>query len=788
MHRFGALARLAGALLVALPITADAVIVGSFTPSFDDTLRGGGIVLEGAGYAGREDSVPNTNASIVIAGIPAGATVQRALLYWAISGGSDLSATINGFGVTGTQAGAAGQACWGTDNSVFRADVTARVTGNGVYTIADLPSSSSVDTNGVALLVTYQHPQSPTVRRILVSDGAISTSATGEVVASTFVTGARPLASAGMFHIVVADGQVFADGDLLFNGAVIGVDQFPGSDGSMLDARSYNVSVPSGSAALPWSSQTSGDCLVYAAAALTYNASVCGDATIGAMEACDDGDTLGGDGCSATCSVEPGYTCSGTPSDCNAPPTATNLSANESMLEDAALDLADIVAADPDDANVTARLVLSANAAGGSLSTGSAGGTSSTFDAPTRTWSASGPIANVNTLLAATTFMPPLDFNGAMSIATSLQDEAETTSGSKPVTVVAVNDVPTLAAIPDPPSMLSSASRTIPLTGIAAGPANEAAQMLTITAVSDTPGVIPNPTVSYTSPGATGSLSYTPVPGRQGTVTFTVTLVDDGGTTNGGVNTTTRSFTQVVERDSTPPAATNASAPETYVEDTPLALVDIVVSDAEDANVTATLTLSDPLAGSLTTASAGATTSSYVAATGTWRAAGPIADVNALLAAVSFVPTADYAQDFTIATTFSDGTDDSGGTKPITAVAVNDTPTLAAIADRPPIVVDSGTVVVPLAGIGAGPRETQALAVTAVSGNPALIPHPTVTYTSPGATGSIAYAPNAGQSGSATLTVTVTDDGGSANGGINMTSRSFTQAVLPGAIFSNGFE
>lgn len=714
--------------------------------------------------------------------------MQRALLYWAISGGSDLTATINGVGVTGTQAGAAGQACCGTDNSVFRADVTARVTGNGLYTIADLPSGATVDTNGVALLVTYQHPQSPAVRRILVSDGAISTSATGEVVTSTFVTGARPLASAAMFHIVVADSQAPPDGDLVFNGALIGIDQFPGSDGSMLDARSYNVSVPSGSAGLPWSSQTSGDCLVYATAALTYNASVCGDATIGAMEACDDGDTSGGDGCSATCSVEPGYTCSGTPSDCNAPPTATNLSAAESMFEDAALNLVDIVAADPDDANVTARLVLSANAAGGSLSTGSAGATSSTFNAPTRTWSASGPIANVNTLLAATTFMPPLDFNGAVSIATSVQDEAATTTGSKPVTIVAVNDAPTLAAIADPPSMLSSASRTIPLAGIAAGPADEAAQVLTITAVSDTPGVIPNPTVSYTSPDATGSLSYTPVAGRQGTVTFTVTIVDDGGTANGGVNTTTRSFTQVVERDSTPPAATNASAPETYVEDTPLALVDIVVSDAEDANVTATLTLSDPLAGSLTTASAGATTSTYVAATGTWRAAGPIADVNVLLAAVSFVPANDYAQNFTIATTFSDGTDDSSGTKPITAVAVNDTPTLAAIANRPPIVAGSGTVVVPLAGIGAGPGETQALTVTANSGNPALIPNPAVTYTSPGDTGSIAYAPNAGQSGSATITVTVTDDGGSANGGINMTSRSFTQEVLPGAIFSNGFE
>ena len=39
------------------------------------------------------------------------------------------------------------------------------------------------------------------------------------------------------------------------------------------------------------------------------------------------------------------------------------------------------------------------------------------------------------------------------------------------------------------------------------------------------------------------------------------------------------------------PTATNLSAAETYTEDTPLNLTDIVVSDVDSANVTATLTL-----------------------------------------------------------------------------------------------------------------------------------------------------------------------------------------------------
>ncbi|MGF1466522.1 MAG: DUF4215 domain-containing protein [Sandaracinaceae bacterium] len=43
---------------------------------------------------------------------------------------------------------------------------------------------------------------------------------------------------------------------------------------------------------------------------------VCGDGDLGAFEACDDGGTAPDDGCSATCSIEMGYECSGTPSVC----------------------------------------------------------------------------------------------------------------------------------------------------------------------------------------------------------------------------------------------------------------------------------------------------------------------------------------------------------------------------------------------------------------------------------------------------------------------------------------
>ncbi|WP_431603497.1 DUF4215 domain-containing protein [Corallococcus macrosporus] len=42
----------------------------------------------------------------------------------------------------------------------------------------------------------------------------------------------------------------------------------------------------------------------------------CGDGAISPREECDDGNTTAGDGCNATCGIEPGYGCTGAPSAC----------------------------------------------------------------------------------------------------------------------------------------------------------------------------------------------------------------------------------------------------------------------------------------------------------------------------------------------------------------------------------------------------------------------------------------------------------------------------------------
>ncbi|MCP4855514.1 MAG: discoidin domain-containing protein, partial [Fuerstiella sp.] len=91
------------------------------------------------------------------------------------------------------------------------------------------------------------------------------------------------------------------------------------------------------------------------------------------------------------------------------------------------------------------------------------------------------------------------------------------------------NEVPTIAALVDLTIDEDAAEQTVNLTGITDG--DSGTQPLRVTASSSTPSLIPEPTVSYTSPNATGSLQFTPVTDQYGTATITVT-VEDGGLDN----------------------------------------------------------------------------------------------------------------------------------------------------------------------------------------------------------------------------------------------------------------
>jgi hypothetical protein len=115
----------------------------------------------------------------------------------------------------------------------------------------------------------------------------------------------------------------------------------------------------------------------------------------------------------------------------------------------------------------------------------------------------------------------------------------------------------------------------------------------------------------------------------------------------------TKSFTGIPVNDA--PQATNVSTAETYKASTPRNLTDIVITDADNDNITVTLTLSNQFAGSLNTGLSGSVTSAYNSATGIWVASGAVADVNALLSSLTFTPTDVFTSSFSVSVSVSDG-------------------------------------------------------------------------------------------------------------------------------------
>jgi hypothetical protein len=353
-------------------------------------------------------------------------------------------------------------------------------------------------------------------------------------------------------------------------------------------------------------------------------------------------------------------------------------------------------------------------------------------------------------------FTPVANANGSATITVTVNDGQSannTVSQTFTVTVTSVNDAPTLAALSNVSISEDASSQTVSLAGIGSGAANES-QTLTVTATSSTPGLIPNPTVSYTSPATTGSLVFTPVANASGTATITVT-VNDGQSAN---NTVSQNFTVTV----------------TAVNDAPtLAALGNLTINEDAASQTVSLS-------GIGSGAANESQALTVTATSSNPSVVPNPSVNYSSAnptgSLSLSPVANASGVATVTVTVNDGQSVNNTvtrTFTVTVNAVNDAPTLDPIANLS-LPANATMQVVSLAGIGTGaPNESDSLVVTAVSSNPSLIPNPAVDYASPGPTGALTFTPAAGGSGMATITVTV-NDGQSIN---NATVRTFNVSV-----------
>ncbi|MEM7054675.1 MAG: Ig-like domain-containing protein, partial [Pseudomonadota bacterium] len=141
-------------------------------------------------------------------------------------------------------------------------------------------------------------------------------------------------------------------------------------------------------------------------------------------------------------------------------------------------------------------------------------------------------------------FTPADDANGTANITVDLMDDGGTDNGggdtSPPQTfainVTAVNDAPAFIVGPDQNLFNDDGPQVIDpwATGISAGPNDESGQTVMFNIVDNT-----NPTILNGAPviAADGSLSFAPAEDADGSTTITIELTDDGGSANGGVDT-----------------------------------------------------------------------------------------------------------------------------------------------------------------------------------------------------------------------------------------------------------
>jgi len=361
-----------------------------------------------------------------------------------------------------------------------------------------------------------------------------------------------------------------------------------------------------------------------------------------------------------------------------------------------------------------------------------------------------GPIVPTGPNTATVTYTPNLDSNGTDSFVYRADDgNGGTDDATVTITVHAVNDAPSFLAGPSVTLLEDSGAQTFAnwASSISAGPADEAGQTVTFTVTAANPGLFTvQPALS-----STGTLTFTPAANASGSSAISITAQDDGGTANGGDDTSN---------------AQTSSITVTGVNDEP--------SFTGGGNVTVTEDSGAYSAAWASAISAGpgesSQTVSFAVSNGnnSLFAAQPAMSASGVL---TFTPAANANGSATVTVTLQDdggtanGGDDTSAaqTFTISVTAVNDEPSFSG-GGNVTVLEDSGSYSAVWAGsISAGPADENGQSVTfsvSNSNNALFSAQPSLD-----AAGTLTFTTAANAFGSATVTVTLQDNGGTANGG-----------------------
>jgi len=359
----------------------------------------------------------------------------------------------------------------------------------------------------------------------------------------------------------------------------------------------------------------------------------------------------------------------------------------------------------------------------------------------TVTASSSNPalVPNINILLGGTgtnralAITPlPNQFGAAIITLTASDSTGGTSSTNFVVNVTPVNDAPVLSTFSNQVSIEDAPTTAMPFT---IGDLETPAANLVITGASSDLLLVPEANITFGGSGTSRTVTVTPAANQSGTATITVTVRDAEGLA------ASNSFVVTVMAVNDLPIISGL-ADQSTSEDTPKTIA-FSVSDAE-------------------------TPAASLVVTGTSSDVQLVPNANILLAGsgtnrtVTAMPATNRFGSATITLTVSDVSGGSASnTFVLTVNSVNDLPVISSLANQN-IDEDHST---PAMAFNVSDEETAAasLTVTATSSNPSLAPTSRITFGGSGSSRTVTVAPLTNQSGSATITLTVSDNTGGSN-------------------------
>ena len=386
-----------------------------------------------------------------------------------------------------------------------------------------------------------------------------------------------------------------------------------------------------------------------------------------------------------------------------------------------------------------------------------------------------GPTRGTLTLNANGSFSytPNANANGTDSFTYNAFDGQvpSTTPATVTITITPVNDAPSFTAGPNQTVNEDAGPQTVNPWATALNDGDpEVAQNLSFEITNNTNAALFSTVPAVSS---TGVLTYTPAANANGSATITLRIRDDGGTANGGVDVSaTQSFTITVTAVNDAPTFT-AGANQSINEDAAAQTVAgwaTAINDG-DPELTQTLTFLVNVTGTTSNLS-------FVTA--------PAVDATTGTLTYAVAPNTNGVA--TVEVRLQDNGPNAPPPNQNTSAPQTFTITVAGINDAPSFTAGPNQTV----NEDAGPQTVNPWATALNDGDPEVTQVLSFEITNNtnaalfsagpavSSTGALTYTPAANANGSATITLRIRDDGGTANGGVDVSpTQSFTITVNP---------